>query len=341
MQEFIIGNNQAGQRLDKFLIKYLPSAGTAFLYKMLRKKNITLNGKKAAGNEILQLNDNIRFYFSDETFEKFSNNSKSKGNPNSSFNEEITAYQKLKQILILYENEHILIALKPAGVLSQKASPGDYSVNEWLIGYMLESHQINALELGTFRPSIVNRLDRNTSGIILCGKSLAGSQTLSRMIKERTIKKYYLTVVSGKLTSPLKLDGYLHKNPSTNKVNITNEKSDDTEKILTFVNPLCYYNGYTLLEIELVTGKPHQIRAHLASIGHPIIGDAKYGFSKINNEMQKRFGLKCQLLHAYRLVFPAHEDILVDYSGKEIKAKCPPLFEKIIKELKLYGNMEF
>lgn len=341
MKEFIIGNNQAGQRLDKFLIKYLPSAGTAFLYKMLRKKNITLNGKKAVGNEILQLNDNIKFYFSDETFEKFSKNSKSEGNQNGSFKEEITAYRKLKHILILYENQHILIAQKPVGILSQKAAPGDYSVNEWLIGHMLESHQTDACELGTFRPSVVNRLDRNTSGIILCGKSLAGSQTLSRMIKERTIKKYYLTIVSGKMTSPLKLDGYLHKNPSTNKVTITTLKSDDTDRILTFVNPLCNYNGYTLLEIELVTGKPHQIRAHLASIGHPIIGDTKYGFSKINNDMQKRFGLKSQLLHAYRLIFPIQEDILGDYSGKEIKAQCPPLFEKIIKELKLYGNMEF
>ncbi len=342
MQSVTIGTNQAGQRLDKFLHKCLPHAGTSFLYKMLRKKNITLNGKKAEGKEMLSIGDEIKFFFSDETFEKFSGRER-KANADTSdtgmVKEYLEAYQTLKDIQILYEDENIVILNKPVGVLTQKASSKDLSLNEWLIGYLLSNNGITKKELHTFRPSVCNRLDRNTSGIVLCGKSLAGSQALSRIIKERTLQKFYRTICVGELKKTEILDGYLHKDNKTNKVTITKElpshaSSKDYSPIQTAYYPVVSEKGYTLLEVELITGKTHQIRSHLAYIGHPIIGDGKYGNPKENQVFRERDKLQNQLLHAYRVAFPMDaEGVLAPLSGREIVADYPKLFQRIVERV--------
>lgn len=166
MKQISIGPNQAGQRFDKFLHKYLPEAPGSFLYKMLRKKNITLNGKKAEGKEMLRVGDEVKLFFSDETFEKFS------GIPAAStpsvWKDNTTGYQKafssLKGISVIYEDAHMLLLNKPVGILTQKASPSDLSLNEWLIGYLLDKEAITPQEFHSFHPSVLNRLDRNTSG---------------------------------------------------------------------------------------------------------------------------------------------------------------------------------
>lgn len=352
MQSVTIGNNQTGQRLDKFLKKYLPEAGSSFLYKMLRKKNITLNGKKAEGKEMLSVGDNVCFFFSDETFAKFSGrpltaagtfSSAKQQNGTASSNrhrntEYKKAYQNLRGISILYEDENVLIVNKPVGVLTQKAAPGDLSLNEWLIGYLLESKAITKEELHSFHPSVCNRLDRNTSGIVLCGKSLSGSQVLSRMIKDRSLGKFYHTICVGRLTRGELLEGYLVKDKANNKVSITSiqdkqQTRDEGSYIKTAYHPLESSRAYTLLEVELITGKTHQIRAHLASIKHPIIGDSKYGNAKINSLLQKDFSLKSQLLHAYRIEFPVDESLPATLQGKVITAPYPKLFEKLTREL--------
>ena len=177
MKELCIGSNEAGQRLDKFLGKYMDQAPKSFLYKMLRKKNITLNGKKALGNEILSAGDTVKLFLSDETVSKFSRSRtqetykpKSRGQGT--------------KLDILYEDEHTIFINKPAGMLSQKAAPGDVSLVEHLIAYLLESGQITEEELRTFRPSVCNRLDRNTSGIVAAGKTLAALQELRAMFRE-------------------------------------------------------------------------------------------------------------------------------------------------------------
>ncbi|MDE6700251.1 MAG: RluA family pseudouridine synthase, partial [Acetatifactor sp.] len=167
MQEITVGTNQAGQRLDKFLHKCLPEAQNSFLYKMLRKKNITLNGKRAEGRELLQQGDVVRMFFAEETFLKFSGQSGK--------SEYLKAYRQLEDISVIYEDKERVILNKPAGVLSQKAKDSDLSLNEWLIGYLLETGAITAGELCTFKPSVCNRLDRNTSGLVLCGKTLHGT----------------------------------------------------------------------------------------------------------------------------------------------------------------------
>jgi len=362
MQSVTIGNNQAGQRLDKFLHKYLPQAGTSFLYKMLRKKNITLNGKKAEGKEMLAVGDEVKFFFSEETFAKFSGmctvsggeyasiklGQKSAGNNrknnetqtgvaeySNNVTEYLLAYRKIKKVTVLYEDKHVLIVNKPAGVLSQKAAPKDVSLNEWLIGYLLETGKISEQELRTFHPSVCNRLDRNTSGIVLCGKSLAGSQALSRIIKDRSLQKYYHTICVGELTKDERLDGYLYKDEKTNKVSVCKQlpgtaKDKEYSPIQTGYHPLAWIDGYTLLEVELISGKTHQIRSHLAYIGHPIIGDGKYGIKKVNQRFREIEGLQNQLLHAYRVVFPKEEGVLQSLSGQEIIAPYPHVFKNII-----------
>lgn len=339
MQEIIIGPNQAGQRLDKFLHKYLPNAGSSFLYKMLRKKNITLNGKKAEGKEILELNDKVQSYFSEETFAKFAGKefvmADSEESPiHKDFTESYRtafSHKDMKDITVLYEDAHVLVLNKPAGVLTQKAKDTDISLNEWMIGYLLDKGAITSKELELFKPSVVNRLDRNTSGIVLCGISLKGSQSLSRMIKERTIGKFYRTICVGQIKEAKVLKGSLSKNELTNKVSVNN----DGEGIETaFVPVESLKNNMTYLEVELITGKTHQIRAHLASIHHPLIGDTKYGDEKCNKIVQNKYGLKNQLLHAYRMEFPNLEGELAGLSGKIIIAPLPEQFQKILEDVK-------
>lgn len=328
MQSTTIGSNQAGQRLDKFLHKYLPNAGSGFLYKMLRKKNITLNGRKAEGSELLKEGDSVSFFFSQETFEKFAGKA---ANAEFDTSEYERAYELLKGIQVVYEDEDFLFLNKPAGVLTQKARPEDSSLNEWMIGYLLVKNPSLSGELATFRPSVCNRLDRNTSGIVLCGKTLGGLQFLSRHIKERSVQKFYHTICVGELKEADRVQGYLFKDEKSNKVHVSPQQShSDQDYIETGYIPLNVKNGYTYLEVELITGKTHQIRAHLASVGHPLIGDFKYGEDKVNRRLKQEYGLSHQLLHARRVVFPEIPSGMgASLSGREFTAPEPELFVRI------------
>lgn len=306
MQTITISKNQAGQRLDKFLNKYLPNAGNSFLYKMLRKKNITLNGKKAEGKEILAVGDIVASYFSDETFAKFSGsghaNNASSADSGAQYEEYLKAYRTLKDIQVIYEDEDIVALNKPAGILTQKSAVSDISLNEWLIGYLLSVKSLTPQDLNTFHPSVCNRLDRNTSGIVLCGKSLTGLQFLSDIIKNKKIGKFYRTICVGEIAEDMVLNGKLTKDEAANRVTV--DETFGESDITTAIHPLKYENGLTYLDVQLFTGKTHQIRAHLSSIGHPIIGDAKYGDEKINRQYRRSNALTHQLLHAYRIEFP-------------------------------------
>ncbi len=344
-----IQKNEANQRFDKYLKKLLKNAPDSFIYKMLRKKNIVLNGKKSDGKEMLQIADEIKLFLSDETFEKFTgqkvipNGEHAKAVVNAGISKQSLegyhkAYQELKNISIVYEDEDILIVNKPAGILSQKASPADISVNEWLIGYMLDKCEITAGELATFKPSICNRLDRNTSGMVVCGKSLAGSQLMSQMIKEKTLEKYYVCIVGGHVELHTRVTGYLYKKEAANQVVIYQNERDipkaqkkDAVYIDTAFDTLQKANNLTKLEVQLFTGKTHQIRAHLASLGHPILGDTKYGFEKLNREYRKA-GVKAQLLHAKRLVFPKITDErFSELSEMTLVCEEPEIFTTLMK----------
>lgn len=309
MKEFIIEENEAGQRFDKYLAKLLREAPKSFFYKMLRKKNITLNGKKATGNEKLLKGDTIKLFLSDETFDKFAGSSQA-----------ARAYCELD---IVYEDSDIIIINKPAGMLSQPADDGEPSLVEYLTGYLLKKGDLTEEQLKTFRPSVCNRLDRNTSGMVCAGKSLAGLQFLSRIFHDRTLHKYYICLTKGKIEKPDHIRGYLHKDKKTNKVIVSRQEFKDSLPIETKYRPLGSNGKITLLEVELITGRTHQIRAHLAGIGYPLLGDTKYGDSEFNKQYI-RHGVRHQLLHAYRLVIPETDQTFV--------APAPELFCKIIKE---------
>ncbi len=234
---------------------------------------------------------------------------------------------------ILYEDENIIILNKPVGVLTQKAKASDYSLNEGLIDYLLEKQEFSIKDLEIFRPSVLNRLDRNTSGIVLCGKSLKGSQILSDAIRNRTVKKFYRTICVGSLLKDEDLEGYIQKDEGNNRVSISSREGVNTSYIHTRFSPLQVGESYTLLEVELITGKTHQIRAHLASVGHPIVGDYKYGNTKLNNQMKAKYQLSSQLLHGYRIEFPKAQGILEPLSEKSIIAPCPKQFLMIQEAL--------
>lgn len=352
MQELRIGSNEAGQRFDKYLRKAFPGAGSSLLYKQLRKKNITLNNRKAEGSEILKKGDLVRCFFSEETYLKFREEVKLRDSgaliPDIETGEYERAFDLLRGIEVLYEDDHIVVLNKPAGVLTQKAAPRDLSLNEWLIGYLENRGALSAEDLKTFHPSVCNRLDRNTSGLVLCGKSLAGLQALSALIRKRLIQKYYRTICHGELTEDIVLEGYLKKDTRNNKVTVlANAQTADVDAayIQTGYHPLDVVPSYTFLEVELITGKTHQIRAHLAFVGHPLIGDAKYGRAGDNQETKKKLHLSCHLLHADHVIFPElkhlpaeferFEEVLAPLSGKRLDAPLPEAFQKILDALSL------
>ncbi len=318
MQSLIVSKNEAGQRLDKLLSKYLNLAEKSFLYKMMRKKNITLNGRKCEGSEKLAEGDEVKLFLSDETIEKFSQ----------------VKLQEVKKVSlnIIYEDEHILLVNKPAGMLSQKAKESDESLVEYMIDYLVSSGQLSTDQLRSFRPSVCNRLDRNTSGLVVCGKSLPGLQLMSASFKDRSIHKYYQCVVKGQITDKQVITGYLTKSEATNQVTVHKQEVPGSAPIVTEYEPVKRLEGYTLLKVTLITGRTHQIRAHLSSIGHPIVGDYKYGDSRVNEEAKKLYHIQSQLLHSYQVTFPELPEPLDYLSGRTFYAPLPKTFSKICRD---------
>ena len=322
MKLITVHKQEEGQRLVKLLGAYLKEAPNSFFYKMLRKKNITLNGKKADGTEKLKCGDEIRLFLSDETYEKFAG----KVQPKEKF--------PMVKLNIVYEDSNVIFINKPAGMLSQKSVPSDVSLNEYLLGYLEKSGQWKQEESKAFRPSVCNRLDRNTSGMVICGKSMAGLQQMAALLKDRSLHKYYLCLVKGVMTESQHLEGYLLKDENSNQVKIFQKETEGAAHIITEYEPLYTEGETTLLKVTLVTGKSHQIRAHLSSIGRPIIGDPKYGDRKVNAFFRETHGIKNQMLHAWKLTFPELAEPLDNLSEKSFEAEPAGLMKQYLMKAK-------
>lgn len=318
MRQLTVHKNDENQRLDKYLKKYLKEAPGSFIYKMLRKKNIVLNGKKADGTEKLSAGDEIKLFFAEETLQKFTG-------------EDISApvFQfPQKDLHILFEDEDVLLINKPTGELSQKADAKDVSMNEYALGYLQKTGAITEESLKVFKPSVCNRLDRNTSGILIVAKTYQAAREFGEALQKRSVRKFYRCIVKGEVKKSETIDGYLWKDEKTNKVQIFKEKREGASEIHTAYRPIKCENGLTLLEVHLITGRTHQIRAHLSSIGHSILGDPKYGDKKLS----EKWKVKYQLLHACRLELDGFTGDFAKYNGKIITADVPKAFQKIIAE---------
>lgn len=326
MTKYIISQKESGQTAIKYLNRLFPNAPGGLLYKQIRNKNITINGKKIAGNEKLKSGDEIMVFMSDETIAKFMSQTLK------DTTEYEKAFDKYKDPDIIYEDEHILILNKPVGILSQKSTPKDLSANEWIIGYLIKKGKITATSLASFTPSVCNRLDRNTGGLLLFGKTVFGTNELNRIIKDRSIEKYYKTLVLGKFIEENRYTAYISKDETSNKVTVKDSPFENSYKIETAVKPLRYSKKHnvTELEIHLITGKTHQIRAHMAHLGHPVVGDYKYG-NEMGKELINRFGLKNQLLYSYKVKFPPMEEY-PEVSQKEFSKSFDYIFDKYFTE---------
>ena len=269
MKEITIKAEQSNQRLDKFIKRYMNDAPNSFIYKMLRKKNIVLNGKRAEGSEILSEGDIIKLFLSDDTINGFTKQRD----------------YKTGKLDIIYEDDDMAVLNKPPNLLTQ---PDTKNGDSLITRFIATRPNLD------FAPVCISRLDRNTSGIVLCAKNLHTAQKLSQMMKEGNIKKYYIAIVKGNVKNPVILKDFHQKDKQNNKVIITKEKTESSKEIITEIYPIKYNpkTNTTALKIKLITGKTHQIRAHLAYINHPIIGDIKYGKGSKGSR---------QLLHAYEV----------------------------------------
>ncbi len=351
MIKITAGRNDAEQRLDRFLRKYLKGATLGNIYKIIRK-DIKINGSRSGvkNETVIHEGDEISLYINDDDFARFtgnaagsSNNASSGGAPHGARSAAAGTPKKRprRSFGIIYEDENVIAVEKPYGLLTHGdgREKKNTLVNQ-VVDYLIEKGDYVPRLERSFTPAAVNRLDRNTTGIVLLGKNAAALRTLNAMIRSKeSVSKYYITIVKGELMDELRLEGELVKDEARNmvSVNAPAEEAGEVEgrakQITTIARPLARSNGFTLAEIELITGRTHQIRAHMASAGHPVIGDTKYGDPAVNDGVASRYGLKAQLLHAYRLVINDAEEPLEYLKGKEFKAPLPKSAAKICRDM--------
>lgn len=292
MKTFIITKNDSGQRLDKFITKAVPALPKSLMYKYIRTKRIKVNSKRCDISFKLNKNDVVDMYINDEFF--------------APADEKYDFLSASKSLDIIYEDANIILLNKKVGILSH---PDENEYNDTLITrvkrYLYEKGEYNPKDENSFAPALVNRIDRNTGGIVIAAKNAESLRILNQKLKDREMEKYYLCVVHGVLKKKSDtLIGWLIKDEKKNRVDVFKSKTDGAKEIRTKYNVIDEKDGMSLVEVELLTGRTHQIRAHFASIGHPLLGDGKYG----TNALNKCLGYKKQFLYSYRLKFTFSTD---------------------------------
>lgn len=292
MIEITITKNDANQRFDRFLRKYFENAPLSLIQKNIRKKNFKINGKRAKADTYVYEDDLIAMYISDENYNKWLTKTDFKP---TDFN-----------LDIVFEDKNIIIMDKESGLLTHSTSKADYGNNlvDNMLSYLYKTNQVDKSDK-TFNPAVVNRLDRNTAGLIMGAKNANSLRALNEAIRENRIDKYYLTIVKGEINKEFTIDTTISKNENRNKV----KSAKDGSRIITHFKPLETNGKYTLLECKLVTGKTHQIRFSLAKNNTPIIGDRKYGDKNTNKLINDKFKINNQVLLAYKVHFNEIENL--------------------------------
>ncbi|WP_286946853.1 RluA family pseudouridine synthase [Acetobacterium sp. UBA5834] len=313
MKTIVITENESNQRLDRFLKKLMPQASTGFLQKMLRKKRIKLNGQKSEPSTTITAGDVVSIYFAEETIANF---------------RAATPPKKLDknspQLDIIFENSDLLVLNKPVELLTQPDKSEEPSLIDHAVSYLIKKGDYDPKTNLTFTPACANRLDKNTTGIILVPKNYKTLQAVNCAIREDRTEKIYFTIVTGKPKATDEIIGYLKKDGDKNSVTFSPQQTAPTDKkaILNY-ETLASHGDYALLKIILKTGRSHQIRVQLSAMGLPIVGDPKYGSRLVNSRLYEESGLKSQLLHSARYTLPD--------MNKTFTAPLPPVFEKALK----------
>lgn len=321
MREIVIKKNDAGQRIDKYIRKYMSEAPLSFIYKTFRKKDIKINGKWVNIDYILKENDVLKIYVNDSVIEEFYSQ---KPIELLKFNHEI-----------IYEDENVLIVNKPAGLLVH----GDekekrITLSNQVLSYLYQKGEYDPSKDVGFTPAPAHRLDRNTSGIVVFGKNIAALQSLLEMFKEKKyINKIYYALVIGNVKKNGVIETSLLKDQTTGIVKVVEKKTEGAKSAITKYYVKEKFGQYTLLEVQLLTGRTHQIRVHLSYIGFPLAGDAKYGNFKANKEFKEKFNYESQFLHAKSITFNQGIGVLQYLAGRTFEASLGKKEQNIINIL--------
>lgn len=311
-----IGPNDAGQSVEKYLKKLLRDVPLSAIYKALRKGDIRLNEAKASGKDRLVEGDSLEIRYLDSR--------------------KALAVKEYKDVSadfkVVYEDDGVLMVEKWPGVVVHPDGSEEASLTDHVLSYLSDKGQWQPQEEATFSPSPVNRLDKNTSGIVIFGKTAAATRALAAIQQAGDLKKDYIAIVKGRIPDGLK-EGFIRKDTDRNQVHIFDEPGEDRQRIAMSTKTLESSGLYSLVELDLITGRSHQLRAHLAHLGNPIIGDPKYGDNKINGWFKDKYGLAFQYLYAYKVTFHQVPDEIKELTNKVIAVKLPPLFRRIKTEL--------
>lgn len=311
MKTIQIGSNESGQRCDKFLRKLLKDVPLSAIYKAFRKGDIRVNGKKIKEQYVLEDGDTIEIRYiktsgEKKKFERIDNNLK-----------------------ITYEDENILMVEKwPNLLVHSDTKDGDPTLTDYVLSYLYDKGDYEPEKEVTFTPAPCNRLDRNTSGIVIFGKNFKYLKALNEAIRERSIEKHYMALVQGRIKDGIHT-GYILKNEDANISKVYETQVPNSKEIAMEVKTIQSCGTFSLIEINLLTGRSHQLRAHLSELGNPIVGDSKYGDKKLNSFFVNRYGLNYQFLYAFKVIFKSSSDELEYMKNKTIAESLPPVLKKI------------
>ena len=318
MISFIIKKEEEGQTLEKFVKKALSEAPLSFVYKLFRKKDVKVNGHWRDKKYIISSGEEVSIYITDSQLEEFKRQVESKQL------EDISSW-------IIYEDNNVLLINKPRGVLVQKNTEDSNALDEMVISYLINKGEYDPNKNLGYKPAPAHRLDRNTAGIVVFGKNIATLRYLADALNDKSvISKKYLALVKGEIDKDGEINAPLLKNSKSQRVTVSKEG----KPAITRYRVVESFNGFSLLEVELLTGRTHQIRVHMSYIGHPVIGDSKYGDYELNKEIESKYDFKNQFLEAYQLDFHKLNNPLKYLADRSFKISLNDEFLNLIVSIK-------